>query len=134
MADMDDFKKAVKDACQYFGGQDWGQLENSLHDDVVMKRLDDPQKFHSGKPDVMHYFRTRGQDDKGRLEYDPDDPNTRWLIVDGPKLIGVVSGKGRFFDTLNAVNAKHPRTIAFSFSFAKVGQKWLAINLWGAYC
>jgi hypothetical protein len=81
----------------------------------------------------MQYFRTRGQDDKGRLEYDPADPKTKWLIIDGPKPIGVVSGTGRFFDTLNAVDAKKPRTIAFSFSFAKIGQKWLAINLWGAY-
>ncbi len=133
MADVDDFKNAVHNACECFDRLDWEQLENMLDDHVVMKRIDDPEKFHSGKRDVMHYFRTRGQNDKARFEYDLADQNTKWLIVNGRKPIGLVSGTGKFFDTFKAVDAKKPRTIAFSFAFVKSGQKWLASNLWGAY-
>lgn len=130
MSDLTDFQDAVKRACEAFGRLDWGSLENMLDNDVVMKRIDDPQRFHSGKRDVMHYFRTRGQNDKARLEYDPNNPNTNWVIVNGRRPIGVVSGTGRFFDTSKATQ---PRTIAFSFAFRKDGHSWLAINLWGAY-
>lgn len=133
MADIDEFKKAVHDACECFDAQDWPKLESMLDDHVVMKRIDDPEKCHSGKRDVMHYFNTRGDADRARFEYDPNDQNTKWLIVNGPKPIGVISGTGKFYDTDKAIEAKKPRTIAFSFSFVKDGQKWLAIHLWGAY-
>jgi hypothetical protein len=134
MADLDDFKKAVHDACQCFWTQDWPHLDNFLQDHVVMKRIDDPELFHSGKKNVMDYFHHNGQHDRARFEYFPNDSQkTKWQLVDDPNgaaRIGVVSGSGNFWPTHAATKS---RPIAFSFSFIKDNQKWLAILLWGAY-
>ena len=134
MPDIDDFKNAVLVACRSFWTQDWPNLENFLHYHVVMKRIDDPEAFHQGKHDVVDYFYNNGQTDRARFEFDPDDANkTSWQIVEdgnGMARVGIVSGSGRFWPTYDA---PHPRPVAFSFSFLKVNQNWLAIQLWGAY-
>jgi hypothetical protein len=125
MADEDDFKKAVYDACTCFGNQDWPNLEDMLHHHVVMKRIDDPEAFHLGKRAVIDYFYNNGQKDKARFAYDLNEISC--LVAKGR--IGVASGQGTFWPTADA----KPRSIAFSFAFLKINQKWLAINLWGAY-
>jgi hypothetical protein len=77
MADDDDFKKAVQDACECFDNQDWPNLENMLHYHVVMKRIDDPEAFHLGKRAVIDYFYNNGQKDRAKFEYDLTETNYR---------------------------------------------------------
>jgi hypothetical protein len=113
---------AFQKAYQLFNRQDWVTLEPLLHDDVTMKRIDDPVDYHGGKAAVMGYFFTNGKLDKATFT-----PTTQDYLIVGN--LGLVWGSADWKTTKGATAVP----IAYAYAFRKVDGNWLALNLWGAY-
>ena len=113
---------AFQAAYQLFNTQQWATLEPLLHDDVTMKRIDDPVDYHHGKAAVMGYFFTNGKKDRATFT-----PTSQACLIVGS--IGLVWGAADWTGTQGAAVVP----IAYAYAFKNVKGNWLALNLWGAY-
>jgi hypothetical protein len=109
-------------AIELFNAQRWADLEPLLHNDVTMKRIDDPIDYHAGKSAVMGYFFTNGKADKATVK--PTSQN--YQIVGN---LGLVWGSADWIGTSGAA----PVQIAYAYVFKRVNDQWLALNLWGGF-
>lgn len=109
-----------------------------FHNDIKMKKIDDPGVYADTKADVANYFNTTGTTDKAQFVPDQGPsiahrPNSNQPNCKVAGAMGFVSGTADFVYSTASAARQEVRRIAYSFTYVDVAGEFKAIHLWGTY-